>query len=159
MKCTKNIFSGFFFSFSNKMSNITNNQLYLLYGVQYKGGVIFFFLARYLWNILSVSERWMADIECVCLRRSDIFDSTVWRWLLFYRAFFVWEKIEDVPNGTWYLALNTCFFYFSDKNTFTRPTKCYIFFGSSNISFHWCFWWDVTRYRFMNFGSRTFSCR
>lgn len=80
---------------------------------QYEGGLIF--LAHYLWNILSVFERWMADIKCVCLRKSDIFDSAVWRWLLFYLAFFVWKKIKDVPNGTRYLAVNTCFFYFSDK--------------------------------------------
>lgn len=57
----------------------------------------------------------MADIKCVCLRKSDIFDSAVWRWLLFFLAFFVWKKIKDVPNGTRYLAVNTCFFYFSDK--------------------------------------------
>lgn len=90
----KTIFSWLFFKFSNKMSNIINNQICLL--EQYEGGLIF--LAHYLWHILSVFERWMADIKCVCLRKSDIFDSAVWRWLLFYLAFFVWEKIKDVPK-------------------------------------------------------------
>lgn len=37
-------------------------------------------------------------------------DGSFFIWL-----FFVWKKIKDVPNGTRYLAVNTCFFYFSDK--------------------------------------------
>lgn len=140
------------------MSNIINNQLYLLYGVQYKGGVIFFFwpvICETYW--VSLKDEWL--ISSVYVYVDLIFLILLYGDGSFFIElfFFVWEKIKDVPNGTWYLAVNTCSFYFSDKNTFTRPSKCYIFWGSSNISFHWCFWWDVTR--FMNFGSRTFSCR
>lgn len=94
-----------------------------------KDGLFFFFFACYLWNILNVFEdEWL--ISSVYVYVNLIFWFCSVKMAPFLSSFFVWLKIKDVPNGTRYLTVNTCFFYFSDKNTFTctRPTiKCEIF--------------------------------